>query len=234
MSTLFDYTEAIEVLAPGEHPVDEAKLQTAREKAVARAMDAHSRHKPVVVVEDVDGDGGFDYALSGLASWEDNFSVIRQVEYPVDDDDETPGILEDNEWAIYEKPSGRVLRMVSSTPQTGESIRVTYTARHACTVSDCSVDAGDEEAVQSLAASFFCRILSAMHAQDQDSTIDADSVDHAGKRREYEALAKTYRGEYYNHMGIKEGRPKPASHTQDQDVDYPWGQDRLTHPRRRR
>ena len=48
------------------------------------------------------------------------------------------------------------------------------------------------------------------------------------------AEAKAYRKEYNEHMNIQDGRPKPACHIQDQDVNYPWGWDRLTHPRRRR
>jgi len=49
------------------------------------AIKDHSRHRPLVVIEDEAGDGGFDYAVSDLASWAPGFSVIKTVEYPVDD-----------------------------------------------------------------------------------------------------------------------------------------------------
>ena len=98
----------------------------------------------------------------------------------------------------------------------------------------CTVDDADIAAVESLAASFYCRMLSAAYALSQDATIAADSVDHGSRRNNFSALAREYRREYDDHMGIRSDRPKPASLNQDQDVIYPWGSDRLTHPRRRR
>lgn len=234
MTTRSDYIEAVEELVPGDHPLVAADLEKLKIKAVAKAMDSHSRHRPQVIVEDLDGDGGFDYAVSGLASWEDDFSVIRQVEYPVDDDDETPDILQNDAWTVYEKPGGKVLRFLEDSPTADEDIRVTYTARHACTVSACSVAAGDHEAVQSLAAHFFCKMLSAAYTLDQDSTIDADSVDHGGRSRAYQGLAKQYLADYNDHMGITPGKQKAASVTKDQDKAASWAGDNLTHKRRYR
>lgn len=234
MTTRADYIEAVSELVPGDHPVTAADLEKLKVKAVSKAMDHHSRQQPRVVVEDMDGDGGFDYAVSGLASWEDGFSVIRQVEYPVDDDDETPDILQHDEWTIYEKPAGEYLRFLNDTPASTEDFRVTYTARHTCTASACTVAAGDHEAVQSLAAHYFCKMLAAAYALDQDSTIGADSVDHGGRSRKYNDLAKQYLSDYNSHMGIVSGKPRAASVTRDQDKDASWAGDRLTHRRRYR
>lgn len=241
MSSLSEYKTALTSLVPGTHPLEQEELSAAQEKAISKAMDMHSRHSPQLVVEDMDGDGSFDYALSdavasgaGLASWELGFSQVRQVEYPVDDDDESANVLENDEWTEYEKPAGPYLRFLSAVPATGESIRVSYTARHSCGET-CTVKAADDEAVQSLAASYYCRILSAAYAQDQDSTISADVVDHKSRRKEFAALAKEYRAEYDEHMGLLgDTRVKPACAIQDLDVDLPGGGDRLTHPRRYR
>jgi len=235
MSTVAEYIAAIDELVPGTHGLGTDE----KTRAVNSAVNLHSKYSPRKVVEDVDGDGGFDYALSGLESWEEGFSSIVQVEYPVDDDDEAADILEESDWAIYEKPTGKVLRFLAGRPAVGESIRVTYTVRHAFVQPEdeeedpqATVTAADEQAVQSLAASFFCRMIAAANAENQDSTISADSVDQTSKRREYEAQAAKYRNEYNEHMGISPGKPKPASINQDQDISYPWGWDRLTHPRR--
>jgi hypothetical protein len=99
-----------------------------------------------------------------------------------------------------------------------------------------SVADADDRAVQKLAASLYCRILAGAYAQDQDSTIRADSVDHSSKRREYEAQSQKYRSEYDEHMGIgkkgEEAPVKPACSTLDWDTTHPSGRDWLTHPRR--
>ena len=230
MSTRQDYLTAIDSLVGGEIPLDEAD----KILAISAAMKSHSRHRPRQIVEDFDGDGGFDYALSGFASWSDGFSTIKTVEYPVGDDDETPDILQDDEWRIYEKPAGEYLRFLEDKPTATEDFRATYTALHTCTDSACTVKAFDEEATQALCAAYFCDMLATYYAQSQDSTISADSVDHTSKSRDYAARAKSYRKMYFNHLGIKEGQAPPASVTRDQDLLGSWASDKLTHPRKYR
>jgi len=226
MSTRQDYITAVESLVPGELPLEEAEEIL----AIGMAVKEHSRHKPLEVVEDVDGDGGFDYAVADLASWATGFSVIKQVEYPVDDDDQAANILQDDAWAMYKKPAGTYLRFLEDTPSTDEDIRITYTAIHTCTDSACTVEVFDEEAAQALAAAYFCDMLATYFAQNQDATIAADSVDHTSKSRDYAARAKSYRKIYFDHLGIKEGQTPAASVTRDQDLKGSWGRDKLTHP----
>ena len=230
MTTREDYITAIGQLVQGEIPLDEAD----KILAVNMAMKAHSKRRPRVIVEDEDGDGGFDYAITGLEFWSDGFSVITTVEYPVDDDDETPDILQDDEWTIYEKPSGKVLRFKEDSPAATEDFRVTYTALHTCTTAACTVKDYDEEPVQALAAAYFCDMLATYYAQSGDSTIGADSVDHKSKASEYAARARAYRKIYFDHLGIAEGKTPAASITRDQDKDASWRSDGLTHPRKYR
>ena len=230
MSTREDYITAVGQLVGGEIPLAEAD----KILAVDMAVKAHSRHRPRIIVEDESGDGGFDYAVSALASWSEGFSVIRTVEYPVDDTDEDADVLQDDQWTIYEKPAGKQLRFLEDKPAATESFRVTYTALHTCTDSACTVDDFDEEAVQVLAAAFFCDMLAAYYAQSVDGTIAADSVDHTSKSRDYAARAKTYRKLYFDHLGIREGQAPPASVTRDQDKLPSWQTGKLTHPKKYR
>jgi len=172
--------------------------------------------------------------LSGLDYWSDGFSVIRQVEYPVDDDDETPDILQDDEWMIYEKPAGKYLRFLEDEPAATEDIRVTYTALHTCTDEDCTVEDADDEAVEALAASKYCEMLATAYAQNQESTLQADTVDHKSKAGEYSTRARVYRKMYLNHIGVEDGKTPAASVTKDQDLAGSWGSDRITHPAKKR
>jgi len=229
MSGLEDYTGAIDELVPGTHPTGEAEQLN----AILAALEVHSKYRPRRIVEDIPGNGGFDYPLADLALWENDFSVVAGIEYPVDDSNPTVNRLGEDDWTIYSKPAGDVLRFLGIKPGAAETIRITYTGRHSIDDDACTIAAADEKPVQKLAASLYCRILAAAYAQDQDSTIQADSVDHSSKRREYEAQAMKYRREYDEHMGFsKSGGPKPACVTQDWDTGYPHGRDWLTHPRR--
>lgn len=230
MSTRQDYIEAIDSYVSGEHPLDDAE----KIAAVSRAVKEYSRHRPREVVVEISGDGGFEYAIdsTNFPSWSDGFSVINEIEYPVDDDDEEPDILEEDEWMVYQKPAGWYLRFLADEPESDESFRVTHTALHTCTDTSCTVKDIDEEAVQMLAAAYFCQMLATYYAQAQDATIAADAVDHASKSRDYAGRAKTYRKSYLDHMGIKEGQVKAASVTKDWDPMLPWKEDRLTHSKK--
>jgi hypothetical protein len=230
MSTRQDYITAIGNLAGSELPLGETEMIL----AISQAIKEHARHRPRVIVEDESGDGGFDYAVTDLASWSSGFSTIKQVEYPVDDTDENPDILQDDAWMVYEKPAGKCLRFLEDTPEATESFRVTYTAVHTCTDAACTVEDFDEEAVQALCAGYFCEMLATYYAQNQDATIDADSVDHTSKSRDYAARAKAYRTMYFNHLGSKEGQALAASVTRDQDLLGSWQRDKLTHPKKYR
>lgn len=230
MSIRQDYIAAIGNMVGGSLPIDEAE----KILAISMAMKEHSRHRPQEIVEDEDGDGGFDYAVTDFASWSDGFSVIKTVEFPVDDADETANILQDDAWQMYETPTAKHLRFLEAVPSSDEDFRVTYTALHTCTDAACTVEDFDEEAVQALAAGHFCNMLSTYYAQTQDSTIRADSVDHGSKGREYAARANTFRSVYFSHLGVKEGQTEAASVTRDQDREGSWKGDHLTHPRKYR
>jgi hypothetical protein len=228
MSTRQDYITAIGHLVGGELPLDEAE----KIFAINAALKKYSGHRPRIVVEKEDGNGSFDYALTLLADWAEGFSTIKSVEYPVDDTEETASILQDDVWQIYRKPAGKYLRLLEDTPTATEDLRITYTALHTCTDEACTVPSYDEEALQILAASIFCDMLAAYFAQTQDSTIQADSVDHKSKASEYAARARAYRKMYFDHLGIKEGETPAASVTRDQDLGGSWGAGKMTHRRR--
>ncbi len=227
-----DYLTAIDNLVPGgsELPLGQAE----KIMAIAMAVKEHSRHNPQILVQDITGAGTFDYALSGLTYYSDGFSQVRSVEYPVDDTDETPDILVDSGWMIYQKPAGKYLRFLEDSPSATESIRVTYTALHTCTDSASTIQEIDDEAVQSLASSKFCEMLATYYAQTGDSSMAADSVDHKSKSSEYSSRARLYRKMYYDHIGTKEGSVIAASATIDWDNSPSWGTDRATHPKRYR
>jgi hypothetical protein len=228
MSTREDYIAAVGILVQGDFPLGEPE----RIKAITQALDEHSKHRPLVITEDESGTGSFDYAISLLGSWSETFSDIIQIEYPVDDSLPIPNVLDGDAWQIYIKPAGKFMRFLNATPSSRESFRVSYTTPHTCTDAACTVATADDEAVHILAAAFFCDMLSTYFAQTTDSTIQADSVDHKSKSRDYAARAKECRRLYASHMDLKDGdTASPATAVVDLSEKYPGGLERLTHPR---
>lgn len=228
MSTRQDYITALGELVKGDYPPGEA----AKILAIGQAVKIYTKHRPRIVVEDEPGAGAFDYAVAILAEWSDGLSMIQQVEYPVDDTNDSAEILDEDAWTIYRKPAGECLRFLEDKPAVGETFRATYTALHTCTDTACTVKEIDEDAVQSLAAALYCEILSTWFAQNQDSTIQADVVEHTSKSRDFAARAKAFRKIYRDHLGLKDDDTVPAAAAVgDLDMKYPGGGERLTHPR---
>lgn len=208
-----------------------------KEAAVTNAVAEHSRLRPQKKPHEIPGDGAaFDFPLGaapGPLDWEPEFSKILRVEYPAGRRE--PVYLEDEDWQLYHKTTGQVLRLLSATPSAAEKILLTYTARHAVTMSSGTVPDADFEAVCHLAAAYALSALANRYLHNQSSTLSADVVDHKSKSADAAAAARRERGEYFAHLGIKEGDAVTAGMAfKDHDVDYPWGGDRLTHPRRQR
>lgn len=228
MSTKNDFITAIQNLVPGDDlPLGEVEQGIALNKAIKD----HSKHNPLIKVQKIAGNGGFNYSITAtspiLTYWADGFSSIKKIEYPVDDTDQSAEYLEEDEYEIFTKEDGDYLRFLEDEPAITEYFRVHYTALHTCTVTACTVKGYDEEAVQMLAASIFCDMLATAYAQDSDSTISADSVDHKGKAERYATRAKVYRKAYFNHLGIEEGQVQAACITTDWDQEGSWQSDRL-------
>ena len=122
---------------------------------------------------------------------------------------------------------------LSATPG-GSAINTSGTQSGTHTLRMNTIPAIDEDAVANLAASLCSGALASNYAQTSDSTITADSVDHKSKGQEYASRARIQEQNYLNHIGLKKGDVAPASIVKDFDIDYPWGGDRLTHPRKNR
>jgi hypothetical protein len=202
--------------------------------AIQNAVSAHSKYKPRSRIHDFNGDGAaFDFLLSGAAGFEVGFSKVLSVEFPAGE--RVPVYLEDEDWTIYEAATETPkLRLLAATPGATEKVRVRYTVRHSVDAAAGTIPDGDFEAVGHYAAHFALDALANRYTQTQDSTIQADSVDHRSKSQEARSNANKEEGEYFQHLGIKPGDVGAAIAFKDYDVNYPWGGDRLTHPRRER
>jgi hypothetical protein len=178
------------------------------------------------------GKSGYDYHLP--VDWEEGFSAAQQVEYPAGE--QQPAILDDNDWMLYQTADKKVLRFLADEPLATETIRFTYTVRHAVTAGASSIPAADQDAVINLAGALCCYALSRKYAQTSEPTIAADSVNYGSKSGEYAKRGKELEGLYKAHIApaAADGGLTAASVTGDWDSDAGWGTDRVTHPRRLR
>lgn len=223
---LIDYQTLVDNLVRD----DAAQIEAAdRDDAIALAVARYSSDRPDTRVEDITSAGGryLDYPVG----WQDGFSRLLSLEYPVGEF--PPSILSSADWTIYTSPVAEqiLLRMELDA---GATVRASYTVRQVLDDSADTIPAGDREAVASYAAAVLCEQLATYYSGDSDSTIQADSVDHAGKAREFASRARVLRRRYFDALGIDPKRNMAASVVVDLDGRDSRGSDRLLHSGRYR
>ena len=206
-----------------------------RELALIEAVKDFGRFRPRQLVADIVGTGVSDSAVP--AGWVLDVSQVLSVEFP--SGNVPPEYLEDADWTIYRSATSTVvLRFLRDTPSASQTIRVTFTAPHAlgATPATTTLTTQDEEPVLNKAAAYCCTWLAAYYAQQGQASLAADVTNHESKARTYRDLAKDFQRLYNEALGIdmKDGMApvRAASAVLDWDNSYPWGEDRLTHPRR--
>jgi hypothetical protein len=222
--------------------------QADQDDAITQAVKRYCKDRPRELVTDLVGANNALLSLptgpgNPAETFEDGFSIIRAIEFPVGD--LPPTYLEGEDWMLYRTPAGLKLALTSMVPQATDTLRVTWTLRHNPGTSGQSAVAttvpdADFEAVCDLAASFCCDKLSAAYAKTNDSSIQADAVNYRSKAQEYASIAKQFKRRYDDHIGIEDsgsgasGSPTAgAMAIGDMNLTQGSGVDRLTHRRPR-
>ena len=207
-----------------------ALTDTKKEAAIQEAVVWHSRHEPQEKLQDLAGDGTTaEFAVA--SDFVQGLSTVRSIEYP--QGKRPPEYLEKHDdFLLYRKPTG-LFHQFLTVPASAKVARVTYTALHVVSATAGTVPDHRFDAVCTLAAAVSCQWLANRFSQQGDSTIGADSVDHKSKAAEYASRARELERTYMKALGITDlGGPPAASATRDWDQGYPFGIDRLTHPRK--
>ncbi|HHJ80938.1 MAG TPA: hypothetical protein ENJ65_04820 [Candidatus Tenderia electrophaga] len=202
---------------------------TERDIAIGLAVSRYSKDRPQTKVEDLTAPGGQTLALP--AAWESGFSGLQSLEYPVGN--VPPSMISPGAWGIYNAPGTQQIMVQASLPASA-TVRASFTVQHVLDDVTDTIDIVDREPVASYAAAILCDQLASLYSGDSDSTIQADSVDHQSKAREFSSRAKTLRKRYYDELGIDPKRNVAAGVVVDLDLSNSLGNDRLLHPGRRR
>ena len=212
----------------------------ARDRSIKQAISMrYSKDRPRTVVSDVAGAGTIDIALpqiSGSITFDPAFGFIKSIEFPIGS--VPPELVDDQDWILYETPTGYVIRFTALNPAASDLLRVTWTTPH---LEDAStIPFNDYGAVSDYAASLCFDKLAASYLQTVDPTLSSDAVNYRSKSSEALAMSKAYRKRYFDHMGIEETGPGgtaanvPAIAVGEMDNIMGPGVDRLVHSKRTR
>lgn len=200
------------------------------EDYLADAATRYSADRPAHLVADVTADGTRYLPLP--ATFEDGFSVIHSIEYPIDDDPSAyldPRDVDGYQRpAVGEVPASLVLRCSWVIP-TGDILRVAFTGRRVwgATAVETTVLDRDYPAVVELAVSACCDAIAQKYARTHEPIMNADAVAYRDKVSQWESRAKRYAARYREAMGSP-----LASAVVNWDSVASWrGNSWLTHPR---
>lgn len=195
-----------------------------RTEAINLAVSRYSKDRPLKEVEDVAASGGNYQDIP--SKWQDGFSQLQSIEYPVGE--VPPSFLQSGHWVMYQSVSGPQI-VLSASVTAGDTLRMTYTRMHVVDASQDTIPVIDREPVACYAAAYLCEQLANLYSRDSDSTIQADSVDHASKGRDFSRRAQTLRQRYFNELGINAKRNNASGVVVDFDKTDSQGNDRLFH-----
>lgn len=192
--------------------------------------------RPLDVVSDIAGNGTnyLDLPVApGTAPvpvFEPEFSIVKSIEFPIGQ--QPPQMVLDSDFRVYRAPDGYKILLNFDTPGNGESLRMTWTARHLADGS--TVPDSDFYAVVDFAGSLAAEKLASFYVGTGDSTMSADVVNYRSKSQEMLNIAKALRKRYFNHIGVSEDssagdEQKPAIAIGNQYLEQNSGVDRLVH-----
>jgi hypothetical protein len=205
---------------------------------VVRAIkERYSQDAPLEIVSDVEGNGTTYLPLpvapgaGTLPVFEPEFSIIKHIEFPIGQ--QPPQLILDSDLRVYRAPGVAPTILINfDTPNAGDFLRVTWTARHLADGS--TVPDKDFYALTDFAASLGAEKIASFYVGTGDSTLQADVVNYRSKSQEMLNVAKALRKRYYNHMGVDEGSTGevevgPAFALGNQYLEQNSGVDRLVH-----
>lgn len=193
-----------------------------RDQAISLAVVRYSQDLPRrLVADDV-------VPATGFLDLPDGFDTdqhrIEALECPPDRI--PPAVLSGEDWALYQGVDA-IRIMLISRPPTGAAIRIRYTGAHVLDDETDTIPAKHREAVASWAAAILCEQLASQYSGDQIPTVNADSVDHQSKGRDFANRAKTLRKFYYDSIGVDPKRNVAAGVVVDLDLPDSRGLDRI-------
>jgi hypothetical protein len=206
------------------------------EAAIDAAVKKYSTHRPQDLVAEIVGNGTNDLPLPTL--FVDGFSMIETAEYPMDQIPAT--MVDDNEFYVFRKAAGPVLRLETYKPTASQSVRVAHTGYHTSGIDGVpgtvsSIPDTDFEAVCALAASYACTQLSTLYAAGVDPGISADMVDGTGRAEEFRKRSSELESRYMSALGLTSMTATQGTGQAFVDLDTTLsgsGASMLTHPRR--
>ena len=180
----------------GTYSTDNTIYDTYIEDGVRR----YSKKRPYVDIYEHTVVSGETTYFSLPTTWEEGFSSINELEFPVTTDNKTkfpPEIVDPKNYKVSRVPSGTssVLKLIfldTPYPVVGDIFWLRYTHRHTVDATQSTVPLADENALMNLILSICCEAIANYWLTTQSSSIGADVINYQSKADEYSKRASKY------------------------------------------
>lgn len=171
--------------------------------AVAAAVAQYSGQAPrSLTVEQTGAAGQF---LATPEGWVADESRLVSIEYPVGD--MPPQYVPDGGAIVLPQPDGtETIGLIDGLPDPS-TVRIRFTAPHVVDSQADTVPQARRFGVALLAASIVCGQLASFYANQTDSTIAADAVEHKSKSELWAARERAYAKQAEAALGIRLAAP---------------------------
>ena len=167
----------------------------------------------------------FDLPDTQGYEWQDNFSSVNYIEYPVDNN--PPIMLPENDFDILLNDSNAYKLHFAYALQT--AYRISYNILHKWSMDNpakLSIPDVDFYCLCNIAAGIYLLALASRYGQSVSNAIGADAINYDNKTDQYRRLAKVYFGQAAQWLGItvsaldgSDFEQQAASQSQSQEAE---------------
>jgi len=159
------------------------------ENALDEAVKELSKIFPYIKVVELTGDGNSYFDVP--SDWEDGFSEIYNIEYPINE--YPPQFLDENYYYIEDTPTGKRVRFTNYYPGNSEKFWFRYTIQHQISDSQNTVPDIFFGPLTNLACAFVCFKLANYYSNTADPTLTADVINYGSKGEDMENRGKNFK-----------------------------------------
>lgn len=173
-----------------------AYTSTEREMACASAVQEYSRRRPQISIEAYTGIDTSAPFYDLPTSWIEGFSVIVEIEYPINQVNKTT--IDPGDWSIDLMPTGKKIRFYNNAPGENETFWVKYIKNYSFDSNgDSEIDDVDLKGLSYLAVSIMCNELSTFFASKANPSLaNAEIIGYPDRVSEYSTKARDWYKKY--------------------------------------
>ena len=197
---------------------------TERSGYFEEALKIYSRVFPLKKIHTLTGDGTSLYSLP--ADWSNEFSIIKECEYPVGNFPKS--VINKDMYEVAQQPDNTYKLKFAYVIPIAATVYITYTTIHtyeALTPYNLTSPDADFHALCRIAAGLYCTALANTYGQSADSNINADRIDYGNKYKVYMELASDHFKNAASQLGVStdvllEGKFKGKGGSVSQGTNY--------------